>query len=143
MRLKQVSVFLENRPGRLEDMLEALLKARVNIRAMSVADTADFGIMRLILSDTGAGLEALKAEGFTATTTDVIRVRIPDHPGGLLEVVAQPLADAGINIEYVYAFVERPMDQAIVVIKTSDADKASETLRARHPEAVDFTDGES
>jgi len=138
MRLKQVSVFLENKPGRMEDMLQALIKGEINIRALCVADTADFGIMRLILSDTEKGLKTLRDEGFTATTTDVIRVRIPDHPGGLLETVARPLARAGINIEYVYAFVERPLEDAVVVLKTDDLEGAIKTLQQHAPEAFDF-----
>ena len=81
MRMKQVSVFVENRPGRLEVVLEALARAEVNIRALSIADTADFGIVRMILSDTEKGLEAIRGAGFAASTNDVLRVEIPGPPG--------------------------------------------------------------
>jgi hypothetical protein len=128
MRMKQVSVFVENRPGRLQVVLEALAKAEVNIRALSIADTADFGIVRMILSDTDKGLDAIRAEGFAASTNDVLRVEIPDRPGGLLETVTKPLAKAGINLEYVYAFAERPQEHAVVVLKVGDIDAAERLI---------------
>jgi hypothetical protein len=130
MRMKQVSVFVENRPGRLQVVLEALARAEVNIRALSIADTADFGIVRMILSDTEKGLEAIRSAGFAASTNDVLRVEIPDHPGGLLETVTRPLANAGINLEYVYAFAENPEGHAVVVLKVGDIDAAEKLIRS-------------
>src|SRR5512142_540069 len=124
MRMKQVSVFVENRPGRLKVVLEALAKSDINIRALSIADTADFGIVRMILSDTEKGLEAIRAAGFAASTNDVLRVEVADRPGGLLKAIAEPLAQAGINLEYVYAFADRPLDNAVVVLKVGDIDAA-------------------
>lgn len=126
--LKQVSVFVENRPGRLRTMLQALHDAEVNIRALSIADTSDFGIVRMILSDMESGLKALRDKGLTASTTDVLRVELPDQPGGLLLAAIAPLADAGLNIEYVYAFVDQPLQKAAAVIKVSDLDKAKKVL---------------
>lgn len=124
MRMKQVSVFVENRPGRLRTLLSALSEGGISLRALSIADTTDFGIARMILSDTTKGLEAIKQAGFTASTTDVLRVEIPDRPGGLLDTVISPLAERGVNIEYTYAFVDRPLEQAVVVLKVDDLDAA-------------------
>jgi len=129
MRMKQVSVFAENRPGRLKTLLGVLSRAEVNIRALSIADTADFGIVRMILTDTDKGLDAIRAAGFAASTNDVLRVEIPDHPGGLLEAVAEPLSAAGINVEYVYAFADRPEEHAVVVLKVGDIDAAERLLK--------------
>lgn len=128
MRLKQVSVFVENRPGRLKVVLEAMAGADINIRALSIADTADFGIVRMILSDTEKGLEAIKAAGFAASTNDVLRVEIPDQPGGLLKAVVEPLAAAGVNVEYVYAFADRPLECAMVVLKVGDIEAAEKLI---------------
>ena len=128
MRMKQVSVFVENRPGRLKVVLEALSRADINIRALSIADTADFGIVRMILSDTEKGLEAIRSAGFAASTNDVLRVEVKDRPGGLLKAVAEPLAAAGINLEYVYAFADRPLENAVVVLKVGDIDAAEKLI---------------
>ncbi len=128
MRMKQVSVFVENRPGRLKVVLEALAKADINIRALSIADTADFGIVRMILSDTEKGLEAVRAAGFAASTNDVLRVEVGDRPGGLLKAIAEPLAAAGVNLEYVYAFADRTEENAVVVLKVGDIDAAEKLI---------------
>jgi len=128
MRMKQVSVFVENRPGRLKLLLEALAKADINIRALSIADTADFGIVRMILSDTERGLEVIRDAGLTASTNDVLRVEVPDQPGGLLKTVVEPLAAAGINVEYVYAFADRPLENAMVVLKVGNIDAAEKLI---------------
>jgi len=128
MRGKQVSVFIENQPGRMVAMLETLRKENVNIRALSVADTADFGITRMILSDVDRGLEALRRAGFPARTTDVIIAEVPDVPGGLLQGVAKPLADAGINMEYMYAFIDPTPGKAVVVVKVGDLARAEKAL---------------
>ncbi len=128
MRMKQVSVFVENRPGRLKLLLETLAKADINIRALSIADTADFGIVRMILSDTERGIEVIREAGLAVSTNDVLRVEIPDQPGGLLKAVAEPLAAAGVNVEYVYAFADRPLEHAMVVLKVGDIDAAEKLI---------------
>ena len=128
MRMKQVSVFAENRPGRLKTLLSVLARAEINIRALSIADTADFGIVRMILSDTEKGLDAVRAAGFAASTNEVLRVEIPDQPGGLLTAVAEPLAAAGVNVEYVYAFADNPEHHALVVLKVSDIARAEKLI---------------
>jgi hypothetical protein len=127
--MKQVSVFVENRPGRLKLLLETLAKAEINIRALSIADTADFGIVRMILSDTEKGLEVIRDAGLAASTNEVLRVEIPDQPGGLLKTVVEPLAAAGINVEYVYAFADRPLENAMVVLKVGNIDAAEKLIR--------------
>jgi hypothetical protein len=128
MRTEQVSVFAENRPGRLREMLAALAGGAVNIRALSIAETSEFGIIRMIVSDTEAALRALRDAGFTAIVSDVLAVEVPDQPGGLLGAVVAPLTDAGINIEYVYAFAERPHERALIVLKASDPAQAEAIL---------------
>ena len=104
MAIKQVSVFLENRAGRLWELTDALGKANVNIRALSIGEATDFGVVRMIVNDPDAALKMLTDAGFTVVETDVLAVAIPDVPGGLASVVAA-LKDVGINIEYAYAFV--------------------------------------
>ena len=128
MKMKQVSVFVENRPGRLKLLMEVLYRVGINIRALSIADTADFGIVRMILSDTELGLDAIRAAGFAASTNDVLRVEVSDQPGGLLKAIAEPLSAAGINVEYVYAFAERPQENAVVVLKVGDIDAAEKII---------------
>ncbi|MHB1160436.1 MAG: ACT domain-containing protein [Chloroflexota bacterium] len=128
MRMKQVSVFVENRSGRLKLLLETLSKADINIRALSIADTADFGIVRMILSDTERGIEVIREAGLAVSTNDVLRVEVSDQPGGLLKAVAEPLAAAGINVEYVYAFADRPLEHAMVVLKVGDIGAAEKLI---------------
>lgn len=128
MKVTQISVFVENRPGRLMHLLQVLSDAQINLRALSVADTADFGIARVIVSDTEAALQAIKGAGLTARTTEVLQVEIPDIPGGLARTVIAPLAQAGVNIEYTYAYSERPSEKAVVVLKVDDLERAEQAL---------------
>jgi hypothetical protein len=128
VRIKQVSVFVENQPGRLVEMLQALKEHQINISALSVADTIDFGIVRLVVSDVDKGLEALRRAGFTARVTEVLQAVVPDTPGGLVAHVVEPLAKAGMNIEYVYAFVDPAPGTATVVLKVRDLDKAEQII---------------
>jgi hypothetical protein len=124
MRAKQVSVFAENRPGRLGNVLSTLAEVGVDVRALAIADSADFGIVRMILSDTAKGQAALKEAGFTLIVNDVLAVEVPDVPGGFYKAIVAPLSAAGVNIEYVYAFAEHPQEHALVVLKTTDLAKA-------------------
>ncbi len=128
MRTQQVSVFAENRPGRLQEMLTVLASAGVNIRALSIADSADFGIIRMILSETEKGERALRGAGFTLMVGDVLAVEVPDKPGGFLSTVVTPLTEAGVNIEYVYAFADNPLEHALVVLKVSDLARAERLI---------------
>ena len=123
MKVKQISVFLENKSGRLAQVTKALGERQINIRALSIADTTDFGILRLIVSDPDRALTALKGEGFTVSATEVIAVQVPDHPGGLADILCT-LEGAGINIEYMYAFVGKTLDDAVVVFRVEEIDRA-------------------
>jgi hypothetical protein len=130
VRIKQVSVFVENQSGRLESILKVLEEKGISIRALSVSDTAEFGIVRMILANAEFGLEALREAGFTARMDWILSAEIPDVPGGLLNSVVKPLADAGINLKYFYAYIEQVAEnKAMVVLKTDDLEKAEEVLK--------------
>ncbi len=129
MRVTQISVFLENRPGRLANLLQVLSAAHINLRALSLADTADFGIARIIVDDTAAAMAAIRRAGLTAATTEVLRVEVPDVPGALEHAIAVPLAQADINIEYLYAHSERPTAKAEVIMKVDQLGKAEQVLK--------------
>jgi hypothetical protein len=128
MKIKQVSVFAENQEGRLQAILLALDTASVNLRAVSVSENADFGIVRMIMDDPEKGAKALKKAGFTERTDNMLSAEIPDIPSGLLNAVVLPLAEAGINIVYFYAFIDQKPGTARMVLKTSDDEKAERLL---------------
>ncbi len=119
MKVKQISVFLENKSGRLVEVSRILGESDVNIRALSIAETADYGVLRLIANDPDLASRILKDAGFTVSETDVIAVEIPDEPGGLGKAFG-PLQDAGINVEYLYSFVEKSGESAIVVFRVEN-----------------------
>lgn len=127
MYTKQVSVFLANEKGRLAEVTRLLTEAGINIRALSLAETADFGVLRLIVSDRSRCLSILKAHDFAAQETDVIAVEVTDQPGGLHHIV-DAVNREGMNIEYLYAFFTRSGDRAIVVMKIDDAARALDAL---------------
>jgi len=129
-RIKQVSVFIENQPGRLTAMLEALEKDGADIRALLISDTADFGIVRMILSDAAKGAETLRQAGFTTRQDWILSAEIPDRPGGLFKTVAEPLAKAGINVKYLYFYIEAAAGKSMVVVKTDDIEKAEKVLKS-------------
>ena len=106
MSLNQISVFVENKPGKLQALTEILAKMDVNMRALSLAETAEFGIVRIIVDDLDAAAGVLKKENFVHTITKVLGVAIPDEPGGLNRVL-RVLSENGINVEYMYAFLSR------------------------------------
>ena len=128
MKIKQLSIFLENRAGRLAEIARLLGEAGVNIRALSLADTSDFGILRLIVSDVDSALRVLRDSGHTVSLTDVVAVEIPDRPGGLAGVL-DALCSASVNVEYMYAFVEKATDKAVVIFRFDDADVAIQVLK--------------
>jgi hypothetical protein len=123
VKVKQISIFLENKSGRLAKVTKVLAESGINIRALSIADTTDFGILRLIVNDPEKAWDVLKSEGFTVSSTEVIAIRIPDHPGGLASIL-QKLDDLGINIEYMYAFVGKSHGEAVVVFKVDAIENA-------------------
>ncbi len=128
MKLKQISIFLEDRAGRLAEVMKLLGDNGINIRALSLADTSDFGILRLIVNEPDKAYDILKQGGFAACETEVIAVEIPDEPGGLSSVL-EILNAENINVEYLYAFVEKSKDNAIVVFRFEELDKVIEILR--------------
>jgi len=128
MERKQVSVFLENRQGQLSHACRTLARARVNISALSLADTRQFGILRMMIRDRDRAVEALEADGFVVKVTDVVVLDVPDRPGGLAEVL-ETVEKAGINVEYMYAFTYRTREKGMMVFRFEDAEAATGTLR--------------
>ena len=127
MKVEQISVFLENKPGGLEKVTRILKDAGINIRTLAVADTSDFGIVRLIVNDVEKATGVLRASGFTVSRTTVVAVEVPDRPGGLhgiLEVIAKE----NINIAYMYAFVEKSGENAVMLFRFDQQDRAIDVL---------------
>ena len=130
MIIKQISVFMENTTGRLADITALLATAGVNLRALSIADTTDFGILRMVADRPDEALALLRKAGITARETDVIGVEVPDHPGALAGIMAL-FRDEGVNIEYLYASLEHKTDTAVIVIKVDDV-TAGLTMLEKH-----------
>ena len=126
----QISVFIENKEGRIKKAIDTLANAGVNIRALSVGDTTKYGILRLIVSDNEKAIEALEEDGFIVKKSEVVVVSVPDEPNGLNTTLAI-LDDADINLEYIYAFVSSQPDEAIVAIKVENAEKAIKAFKAK------------
>ena len=127
MKVKQISIFIENRSGRLREVAGVLGEKSINIRALSLADTSDYGILRLIVDRPDEALDVLKNANFTLSETDVIAVEVSDKPGGLSRVL-NILGDAGINVEYMYAFVEKSSDNAVMIFRIEDIKGAIKVL---------------
>lgn len=130
MIVKQVSVFLENRAGRLAEVTGILAAHDINIRALSLADSADFGILRLIVDDVERAKAILKKEGLTMGETDVVAVEVPDRPGGLAHLL-QVFKEEDVNVEYMYAFVKAPSQSAVMIFRFEDPQRAVEALQDR------------
>lgn len=128
MKVKQISVFLENKSGRLAQVTQLLADNDVNIRALSLADTADFGILRIIVNDMKKASDVLKAAGYTLGETDVVAVEVADKPGGLSSILSA-LWKAELDVEYMYAFVQSSGENAIMILRFDDSDKAIEVLK--------------
>jgi hypothetical protein len=128
MLVKQISIFLENKSGRLADVTKILGKNNIDISALSIADTTDFGVLRLIVNDPEKAEKVLKDEGFSVGSTCVIAIGVQDKPGGL-SVALEILGDEGIGIEYMYAFVGKAENQALVILRVEDTDKAISALK--------------
>ncbi len=129
MRVEQIAVFLENKSGRLAEITGILATNNINIRALSVADTADFGILRLIVDKVDAAKKVLKEGGFTVGKTNVIAVEVEDKSGGLANVLKTVEAE-GLNVEYMYAFVNKSGENAVLIFRFDDMDKAISSLQA-------------
>ena len=130
MKVEQISIFIENKSGRLAEVTGILGNAGVNIRALSLADTSDFGILRLIVNDRDKAMAVLKEHDFTVSRTEVVAVEVPDRPGGLA-CILQSLDNEKINVEYMYAFVERCGDNAVIIFRFDETEKAIATLTAK------------
>ena len=127
MKVEQLSIFLENKTGRLAEVTYALSTAGINIRALSLADTSEFGILRLIVDDHEKAKVLLKEQGFTVGRTHVVAVQVEDRPGGL-DNILRLLSANGINVEYMYAFVQATNKSALLILRFDKTDKALEVL---------------
>ncbi len=128
MKVEQISIFLENKAGRLAEVTRVLAQGGINIRALSLADTSDFGILRLIVTDYDKAREILKQNGFTVGRTTVVAVQVPDTPGGLANIL-DVLSKEGVNVEYMYAFVQQSGQNAILIFRFDRTDQAIEILQ--------------
>jgi len=129
MAIEQLNVFVENTQGSLVEVIDALGEGKVNLRALSIADTRDFGILRLIVDDTKLALDVLRKNKSIVSVTEVLAVAIPDTPGSLAKVL-RILAGAGMSVEYIYAFITKKADNAFVAIRVEDNEKASALLKS-------------
>jgi hypothetical protein len=130
VNVQQLSVFIENKTGRVSEVSDVLGAHGVNIRGFSVSDTADYGIVRLIVDDPAKGREVLQSAGFTVKVSEVLCIDLPDHPGGLASVL-KIVSDAGVNIEYVYSLIS-----TYVVINVADIDRALVLLKDKPVQLV-------
>jgi len=131
MHIKQISVFLENQAGRLHDVMTVLADNNINLRALFLTDSSDFGILRLIVNKPDECLKVLKENQFTVTITEVIAIEVPDHSGGLSGVLKE-IYKAELNIEYMYAFVEKHHDNAVLIFRFESAQIAIEKLKDKN-----------
>ncbi|MDD3947644.1 MAG: amino acid-binding protein [Clostridia bacterium] len=136
MLINQIAVFLENREGRIRDLSKVLAKAGVNILAMYVADTEEFGILRAITDDNTKAVAVLKENGFNTAVTDLIGFQVDDKSGELYKVL-EILGDAGININYLYSFTRSSRKSAVILIKVDDNNKTAKVLRKHGIDLVD------
>ncbi len=130
MKVKQLSLFLENKPGALSRPVSMLARAKFNILALSVADTAQFGILRLIVHDWEKAMAALEQEGFVVKVTDMVAIEVSDAPGGLASILAA-LEKTRVNLEYMYGFTLRKEGKGLLVFRFDDPDRAIEALRQK------------
>ncbi len=137
--VKQLSVFLENTRGRLSQMTKVLQDAGIDILALSIADTTNFGILRTIVSDEQKAVSELKAAGYTVNLNDVIAVAVPDHPGGLSGVL-DILVENDVSVEYLYSFVRKPKESALIIFKVDDVALAVKSLTENDVELLTSDD---
>jgi len=128
VKVQQISIFVENKSGRLAEVANALANYGINIRALSLADTADFGILRLIVNDPEKATDVLRNSGFTISQNEVVAVEMPDRSGGLAGIL-NALRSQNINVEYMYAFVQKSEGNAVLIFRFDEIEKAVDTLR--------------
>lgn len=131
MFIKQLSLFLENRPGALEELTTLLGDNAIDLIALSIADTTDFGIVRAIVNDSEAALSLVKARGYTASLTEVLAVAVQDKPGGLATAL-RLLREGGVSIEYLYSFVRRVDHHAVIIFRVDAPENAARILQDAH-----------
>jgi hypothetical protein len=136
MPIKQISVFLENNAGRLGEVTKTLARADINIRAISIADTADFGILRLIVNQHETAIKALVDAGFTTRITDVAAVEVEDSPGSLAKVM-ELFQQVNVNIEYLYASLEGTAGKAVIIFKLADHEQGLKIIKEHRLAMVD------
>lgn len=127
MFIKQLAVFLENKKGRLASLASVIARNGIDLYALSIADTTNFGILRALTDDTDRAVEILRSEGYMVNVTEVIAAQVPDRPGGLAEVLAL-LDESNIAVEYLYSFVRNPSDSALILFRVSDTASALTAL---------------
>jgi len=130
MNVTQLSIFLENRSGRLAEVTEILGKNGINIRALSLADTSDFGILRVIVNDPEKACAILRRDGFTVSETEVMAIAVEDRPGGLAGVL-KILSGENVNVEYMYAFLEKFTENALIIFRIEEIERTAAILRKR------------
>lgn len=135
MTVYQISVFMENKEGRVKKVINALGKANINIRALSIGDSSKYGILRLIVSDNEKAIEVLEKEGFIVKESEIIIVKINDEPNSLNSVL-EILDDAKINVEYLYAFITNIVDKAFVAMKFEDMKKGETVLKENNANLI-------
>lgn len=128
MTVKQISIFVENKPGKLAELTEYLNQSQIDMRALSIAEAQDFGIVRIIVDDAYKTSCVLKEAGYVASITPVVAVEMPDEPGSLFRILTI-LGEGGVNLEYMYAFLTRKEATAYMVLRVEDNEKAIEILR--------------
>jgi hypothetical protein len=131
VKIKQVSVFLENKIGHLRMVTEELKKANLNMRAISLADSETFGVLRMVIEDPDKAREVLRAANHAVKETEVIAVEVPDKPGGLYDIL-KTLEDCGVNIEYMYSVLEKKTDKAVMIFRVEDIDEVIEKLQKQN-----------
>ncbi len=136
MTVQQISVFLENKPGGLAEFAKVLSDNNINMRAMCIAETPDFGILRIIVDDVYNTMCTMKEAGYICSATKVLAVEIPDKPGSLLHTLTV-LGESGINLEYSYAFTTNRKDVAYMILRVNDNEKATEALTKNGVKLVD------
>ena len=139
MTIQQLSVFLENEPGRIQKPCRLLAAEGINIRTLSMADTKQFGILRLIVSDWERAAQLLKAAGYVVNVTEMVAIEVPDRPGGLSELMGT-FENSGINVEYMYAFPFGRGETAVLLFRFDKPDAAVEVLRGAGVNVVSSVD---
>jgi hypothetical protein len=139
MKITQISIFLENKKGRLFDVCNILGANGINIRALNIAETEEFGILRIVVNKPDLAVKVLKDNGFVAHLTDIVAVEVEDRPGGLAEIL-KILSEKDINVEYMYGFVEKTSDKALLVFRFDEIDKAIDVLKKGNVKIVGSKD---